>query len=387
MIDKIKNQCTSCTACSNICPKQCITLQKNEDGFNYPKIDKFKCIECSLCENICPVINKKNTNSKTIAYAVKNKNEGVRLESTSGGFFSLLADYILENDGYVVGAAYDKNFVVKHTIINDRSQLYRIRGAKYSQSELGDIFFSVKKLLEEKKMVLFSGTPCQCEGLNAFLKKDYKNLITVDLICHGVPSPEVWQKYIDYRSDKENDGIRPKKINMRCKDSGWSNYGYSTEFVYENGKRTLVLNSSDLFMKAFVGSICLRTSCSDCNAKGINRCTDFTLGDYWGIWNQYPKFDDNRGISAVFVHSNKGAELLGVLNDQLELIEVDIENAYKENISFIESSKPHPNRDEFLKRVTADNFEELIEKYFPVKESKVDIITRVKRRLRRVISA
>lgn len=385
MLNKLK-KCTSCTACSNICPKQCISFNKNKDGFNYPEIDKSKCIECSLCENICPVINKKQTNSKTRAYAVKNKNEKVRLESTSGGFFSLLADYVLENDGYVAGAVYDENFVVKHIIINDRSELYKLRGAKYSQSELGNIFFSIKKLLEEGKMVLFSGTPCQCEGLKAFLKKDYKNLITADLICHGVPSPEVWQKYIDYRSDKENDGIRPKKINMRCKDSGWSNYGYSTEFVYENGKRTLVLNSRDLFMKAFVGNICLRESCSDCKAKGINRVTDFTLGDYWGIWNQYPEFDDNRGTSAVSVHSDKGAELLNNLNGQLELIETDAENVYKENISFIESSKPHPDRNEFLEQVTADNFEELIKKYFPVKESRTNMITRIKRRLKRVIS-
>ena len=386
MIDKIYKECTSCTACSNICPKQCISFNKNKDGFNYPEIDKSKCIECSLCENICPVINKKQTNSKTRAYAVKNKNEKVRLESTSGGFFSLLADYVLENDGYVAGAAYDENFVVKHIIVNDRSELYRLRGAKYSQSELGNIFFSIEKLLEEGKMILFSGTPCQCEGLKAFLKKDYKNLITADLICHGVPSPEVWQKYIDYRSDKENDGIRPKKINMRCKDSGWSNYGYSTEFVYENGKRTLVLNSRDLFMKAFVGNICLRESCSDCKAKGINRVTDFTLGDYWGIWNQYPEFDDNRGTSAVFVHSDKGEELLNNLNGQLEMIKTDVENVYKENISFIESSKSHPDRNEFLERVTADNFEELIKKYFPVKESRTNMITRIKRRLKRVIS-
>ena len=385
MIDRIKNQCTSCTACSNICPKQCIFFNRNKDGFNYPKIDKSKCIECSLCENICPVINKKQTNLKTRAYAVKNKNEKVRLESTSGGFFSLLADYVLKNDGYVAGAAYDENFVVKHIIINDRSELYRLRGAKYSQSELGNIFFSIEKLLEEGKMVLFSGTPCQCEGLKAFLKKDYKNLITADLICHGVPSPEVWQKYIDYRSDKENGGIRPKKINMRCKNSGWSNYGYSTEFVYENGKRTLVLNSRDLFMKAFVGNICLRESCSDCKAKGINRTTDFTLGDYWGIWNQYSEFDDNRGTSAVFVHSDKGEELLNNLNGQLELIETDAENVYKENISFIESSKPHPDRNEFLEQVTADNFEKLIKKYFSVKESKTNMITRIKRRLKRVI--
>lgn len=377
MIDRIKDQCTSCTACSNICPKQCISFNKNKDGFNYPEIDKSKCIKCSLCENICPVINKKQTNSKTRAYAVKNKNEEVRLESTSGGFFSLLADYVLENDGYVAGAAYDENFVVKHIIINDRSELYKLRGAKYSQSELGNIFFSIKKLLEDEKMVLFSGTPCQCEGLKAFLKKDYKNLITADLICHGVPSPKIWQYYIDYRSCKENDEVRPIKINMRSKASGWSNYNYSTEFVYENRKRTLVLNSQDLFMKAFVRNICLRESCSNCKAKGINRVTDFTLGDYWGIWDQYPEFDDNKGVSLVFVHSKKGNELFNLLKNNLVLIQVDENKAYKENESLVNSSIAHHNRYDFFNAINQLNFENIVCNFLVNKENK-NIVSVVK---------
>ena len=377
MIDRIKDQCTSCTACSNICPKQCISFNKNKDGFDYPEIDKSKCIKCSLCENICPVINKKQTNSKTRAYAVKNKNEEVRLESTSGGFFSLLADYVLENDGYVAGAAYDENFVVKHIIINDRSELYKLRGAKYSQSELGNIFFSIKKLLEDEKMVLFSGTPCQCEGLKAFLKKDYKNLITADLICHGVPSPKIWQYYIDYRSCKENDEVRPIKINMRSKASGWSNYNYSTEFVYENRKRTLVLNSQDLFMKAFVRNICLRESCSNCKAKGINRVTDFTLGDYWGIWDQYPEFDDNKGVSLVFVHSKKGNELFNLLKNNLVLIQVDENKAYKENESLVNSSIAHHNRYDFFNAINQLNFENIVCNFLVNKENK-NIVSVVK---------
>lgn len=386
MIEKIGNDCTSCTACINICPKQCISIEKNEDDFDYLRIDKSKCVRCNKCENICPVINEINSTSLSIkAYAIKNKDEKIRLNSTSGGVFSLLANYVLENNGYVVGAAYDRTFNVKHIIVNDKSELYKLRGAKYIQSELGNIFTEIKQLLIHNKLVLFSGTPCQCIGLKSYLKKDYRNLIIVDLICHGVPSSKVWQSYIDYRANKENNGIRPIKINMRCKDSGWTNYAYSTEFTYENGKKTLISSENDLFMKAFVGNICLRPSCSNCKAKGLKRTADFTLGDYWGIWNQCPEFDDDKGVSAVFVHSDKAIELLHRLNNQLELLEVDVQKAYEDNSSFIKPSKSNLNRNEFLKHINANNFEELINKYFSIKKSKNNMISRIERKLKRVI--
>ena len=377
MINKVSKDCTACSACINICPRKCIKFQNNEEGFNYPIIDKNKCIKCNLCEKVCPVINDEKTISKTRAYAVKNRNEEIRLKSTSGGFFSLLANYVLEKGGYVAGAAYDDNFVVRHIIINNMSELYKLRGAKYSQSELGNTFFNIRKLLDEDKLVLFSGTPCQCIGLKRYLKKDYSNLITTDLICHGVPSPQVWQYYIDYRSNKENEGVRPIKINMRCKDSGWSDYNYSTEFVYENGKRTLILNSQDLFMKAFVGNICLRTSCSNCKAKGIERITDFTLGDYWGIWNQYPDFDDDKGINVVFVHSKKGDDLLNLLENKVQMFEVDQNEAYQENMSFVISSKECINRERFFSDLTIDNFKETVEINFSKDRLKKSFIQRI----------
>ena len=387
MIDKISKECTTCSACINICPRKCIKFQINEEGFNYPIIDKFKCIECNLCEKVCSVISDEKTISKTRAYAVKNKNEEIRLKSTSGGFFSLLANYVLEKNGYVAGATYDDNFVVRHIIINNMSELYKLRGAKYSQSELGNTFFNIRKLLDEDKLVLFSGTPCQCIGLKRYLKKDYSNLITTDLICHGVPSPKVWQYYIDYRSNKENEGIRPIKINMRCKDSGWSHYNYSTEFVYENGKRTLIPNNQDLFMKAFVGNICLRISCSNCKAKGIERITDFTLGDYWGIWNQYPDFDDDKGTSVILTHTKLGESILKELSDEIELLEVDVDDVYRENGSLIKSSMPHQNRSDFLKEITSDNFEIMVDKYFSKQtcDKNITLFNRIKSKLKKHI--
>ena len=350
-------------------------------------INQSLCINCGQCEKICHVLHMPEMNTETVAYAMKNCDENVRKRSTSGGIFSLLAEYVLERDGIVWGAAYDSDFFVRHIAVSDRKELSLLQGAKYVQSVIGTSFQEVKRELQKGRIVLFSGTPCQCAGLKSFLGKEYKNLITVDMVCHGVPSPKVWQAYIDYRSQKENSGKRPVKINMRSKASGWSYYGYSTEFDYGNGKISRMQNSQDLFMKAFVGNICLRSSCSDCIAKGVERCTDFTLGDYWGIWNQHPEFDDNKGTSVVLVHSQKGREILNQVRKNTEWLEVNIKDAYRENGSLVNSSAMHIGRADFLKRVTADNFEEIVSQYFPEHiEKRMGLLYSVKRKAKNILN-
>lgn len=380
---KIPSNCTGCYACVNICPKKCISMIESDPGFLYPNIDRNQCIECGQCERVCPLISKVELSKSTVAFAVKNKYNEERNRSTSGGFFPLIAKYVISKGGIVAGAAYDDNFVARHIFIESVDQIQLLQGAKYSQSRIGDSFLKIEKFLQSERTVLFSGTPCQCAGLKSYLGKEYDNLFLADLICHGVPSPKVWQDYIDYRSLKENDGKRPVKINMRSKSSGWSRYGYSTEFDYGNGKVTRIHNSQDLFMKAFVGNICLRSSCSDCKAKGVERCTDVTLGDYWGIWNQHPEFDDNKGTSVVFVHSQKGRMIMEHLRDEMDCLEVEIEDAYKENGSLINSSAAHPARAEFLEQVTADNFEELIHRYFPRESRRAGILQKIRSRLKK----
>lgn len=375
--------CTGCHVCASICPKNCIQMQETGEGFLFPVIDTAKCIQCSRCEKVCPVLQKLKGDQHTLAFAVKSKNSDERENSTSGGVFPLLAEWTLNKGGIVFGAAYDEDFAVRHVAVADRKMLCLLQGAKYTQSVIGTSFREAEKELKSGRQVLFSGTPCQCAGLKSYLGKDYDNLLLVDLICHGVPSPKVWQNYIDYRSLKENGGKRPVKINMRSKSSGWSRYGYSTEFDYGNGKVTRIHNSQDLFMKAFVGNICLRSSCSDCKAKGVERCTDVTLGDYWGIWNQHPEFDDNKGTSVVFVHSQKGRMIMEQLQDEMDCLEVEIEDAYKENGSLINSSAAHPARAEFFERVTADNFEELIHKYFPQESRRAGILQKIRSRLKK----
>ena len=315
---------------------------------------------------------------------MKNRNQNERSQSTSGGIFPLFAEYVLDREGVIFGAAYDSDFSVRHIKVCERKDLSLLQGAKYVQSVIGTSFLEAKRELVSGRLVLFSGTPCQCAGLKLFLGKPYENLLTVDIICHGVPSPKVWQAYVDYRSQRENEGMRPFRINMRSKSSGWSHYGYSTEFDYGDGKISQIGNSYDLFMKAFVENICLRSSCSACKTKGVERCTDFTLGDYWGIWNQHPELDDNKGTSVVFVHSQKGQKILEQLSDKMDCLKVDIEDAYKENGSLVNSSLAHSDRDEFLEQITADNFEDLVKKYFPQENvQKSGLLQRIKRKLGR----
>lgn len=379
----VPSNCTGCHACASICPHKCIVMKENSAGFLFPEINSIECVQCDLCEKVCPVIHEQQRSLQTLAYAVQNRNETIRDASTSGGIFSLLAENIIDQGGLVFGAAYDDNFTVRHIAIADRQELSHLRGAKYTQSVVGNSFQKVKTILNSGRKVLFSGTPCQCSGLKAFLGRDYDNLLLVDLICHGVPSPKVWQAYIDYRSSKENEGIRPVQINMRSKVSGWSRYRYSTEFDYGDGHITRIHNNRDLFMRAFIGNICLCDSCSDCVAKGEERCTDFTLGDYWGIWDQHPNFDDDKGTSIVFVHSEKGKRFLKQISEQIECLSVETEEACKENESLIKSSMPHKKRGEFLASVDASTFEDLVLEYFPLQDArKTGFFQRIKERVR-----
>ena len=354
---KIPSNCTGCHACVSICPKKCIAMEDAGEGFLFPVIDEKECILCGQCEKVCPILYEPEKSRYTQAFAIKSRNEAERENSTSGGVFPLLAAQILDSNGIVYGASYDEEFAVRHIAITSRNMVASLQGAKYVQSSTGSCFQEIKEELQGGRMILFSGTPCQCAGLKSFLGKEYDNLITVDLICHGVPSPKVWQTYIDYRAGKENNGIRPVRINMRSKASGWSRY--SVEFDYGEGNITRIQNNQDLFIKAFIGNICLRLSCSECKAKGVERCTDLTLGDYWGIWNQHPEFDDNKGTSIVFVHTEQGKKLLGEMQAQIDCLEVEVLEAYKENPSLVCSSEEHEKRREFLERVRAETFERM----------------------------
>ena len=376
---KTKEDCCGCYACYNICPKECITMESDNEGFWYPKIDKDKCINCNLCEKVCPIINPvKRANSKKIAYAGMNKDEQIRIKSSSGGIFSILAEYIIKNNGVVYGAGFDEDFNIKHKRILYNTDLDLLRGSKYVQSSIGDIYKQVKNDLESNMLVLFTGTPCQVEGLRSYLKKEYANLITMDFICHGVPSPLVWKKYLEEIKKSKQENI--KNIYFRNKDIGWK--VFSLKIIFDEKIYSNNLNN-DLFMKGFLQDVYLRPSCYSCKFKKINRISDITVADFWGIENILPKMDDDKGTSLIVVHSEKGKQLFDKLSEKMILNEVDLNEAIKYNPSMISSVKYNEKRNSFFAELNSGKIlTDLIRKYTKIsfeKQAKNKIKSIIKR--------
>lgn len=360
------NNCTGCTACAAVCPKRCIEMKKDADGFMHPFVDSTQCIHCRLCEQRCPIINNHHSVTELPkAYAVISKDNQNRLSSSSGGFFSELCKEVICNHGFVYGATYNESFEVYHICVENEKDLSLIRGAKYSQSNLGNTFVDIKKKLDENNKILFSGTPCQVAGLKSYLNKEYDNLICVDFVCHGVPSPMAWNVYVKYRSKVDNEGRLPVSINLRSKETGWSKYNYCHVFEYEN-KRVVIPNNESLYMKLFVGDYINQTACADCKFKGYSRVSDFTLGDFWGIWDIDPTMDDDKGTSVVLVHSEKGKNLFDKIKDNLVVKEVSLEEASRQNPSMLVSSEAKENRNEILQIICEGNISEC-ENLFEVK--------------------
>ena len=369
-----KNTCTGCTACKNICPKNCIEMKSDANGFVFPQITNTStCINCNACEKVCPVLTGMNKdNLLPQAYAVISKNELWRIESSSGGMFSEIAGVVLENNGIVYGAVYNEEFKVYHCGIESLEELSKLRGAKYSQSDLGSTFSDILSRLKQGKLVLFSGTPCQVAGLKSFLRKDYDNLVCVDFVCHGVPSPMAWREYIKHRAIIDNNGKYPVSINLRSKETGWSEYRYSNVFEYDGGKRHSCLSSDGLFMKLFVGDYISRLSCDNCKFKGYERVSDITLGDFWGIWDVDSEMDDDKGTSVGLLHSEKGKKLFEDISDNLRFKQVTLEEASRYNPSMLVSSKSKEERNEVLKMIRDGNIERCNELFIPKKISLID---------------
>lgn len=345
------SQCVGCGSCAAVCPQQCIQMTSDDEGFRHPEIDKNRCVSCRRCEQACPLLIDTTEHTGTIAYAAKSREDFVRAESSSGGVFTALAELVLKKGGCVCAARYDTEFNVVHDFAYSFSEVPSFRGAKYAQSSAEHCFQEIKSLLQEGRIVLFVGTPCQTAGLSAFLRKDAPNLILVDMICHGVPSPKVWQRYLQMRrkTDARNEHIQ--SINLRSKTSGWSRYAYSVDIEYQDGSHYCVPQGQDPFMRGFVQNLYLRQSCSHCFFKGCRRRSDLTLGDFWGIWDQHPAFDDNRGISLLLTHSDKGKAAWAEIRDGFDCIPVTLEDAFRQNPSALLASPAHGKREEFFARL------------------------------------
>lgn len=379
------NQCTGCSACANACPHQCIQMISDDEGFIRPSIDEDLCINCGICQLACPILSPLSSTHNTTAYAAINPNEDVRLQSTSGGIFSLLAQWTFDHNGVVFGAAYTENYSVAHQSVTDMNGLSKLRTAKYAQSWVGDSFQQAKTYLDENRYVLFSGTPCQIGGLSNYLGRQYNNLIMVDLICHGVPSPSVWSKYIEYRKNKESHGASPISINLRSKETGWP--GYSIRFDYPNGFSYIAKNSEDPYLRCFIGDLCLRPSCYDCHFKGISRISDFTLGDYWGVWSQLPEsseYNDRKGTSLVLIHSEQAKKIWADLQNQLHCQQVALPKCLEENLSAVKSSALPDQRIEFMNCYLREDFADLVQRLLPKGKSNTiipSILSRFKNKL------
>ncbi|MDI9241553.1 Coenzyme F420 hydrogenase/dehydrogenase, beta subunit C-terminal domain [Fusibacillus kribbianus] len=335
-----KTLCTGCGSCTIICPYHCIDMEEDEEGFLYPNVNSQKCVSCGLCEQSCPVLTNKGVQPicRTESFAVQNKDENIRRKSSSGGVFIDLALSILGQGGVVCAAKYSKDFDVIHSIATTKEELLDYCGAKYAQSKIGQCFIYIKKMLHQGGKILFVGTPCQVAGLSAFLKRPYDNLVLVDMICHGVPSPLVWRKYLEERKQRDANGAELVAVNLRDKSTGWSRYGYSVRFDYQDGKVYSAHQDKDSFMQGFVSNLYLRPSCSNCKFKGVERISDITIGDYWGVWSQYPEFDDNMGTSLVMVHSEKGKKIWKNIQNDFRVLEISNEEAIQYNPSATKSS-------------------------------------------------
>lgn len=372
-----KSKCTGCSACANACPKNSIKMLPDELGFLYPNVDLNSCINCGLCEKTCPVLSNNNLDRKIQkAYAVRCKDLNIRMNSSSGGVFSLLGLKILDEEGVVYGAALNESLQVNHFAAKSLQELIPLRGSKIIQSSIGYVFQDVKNELLSGKKVLFTGTPCQIFGLHNYLGKQYNNLITQDIICHGVCSPVLFEKYISYKKDKHGSGIR--SIRFRDKNTGWRNY--SVSICYDNGDSTVVPHGKDELMRAYLKNYALRPACYSCCYKGMNRASDITLADFWGAEHFVSKFDDDKGISFVICRSDIGNSYIKSILNETDSEEVNYSDVVKYNMSAEVSSKQPTDNDLFCKSISSMPFNNLIETF-----CKVSLTTKLKRTIKSVL--
>lgn len=361
IIDKTK--CCGCAACEQICPRSCIKMVADEQGFLYPSVNLECCVDCGLCEKKCPVLNPFDAlECLPSSYAGRVSDENIRKGSSSGGVFTVIATEILNKGGYVFGACFNDDWTVSHKCITNISELYKLRGSKYVQSEIGSSYKEAKKYLKDGKWVLFSGTPCQIAGLNHFLGRVYSTLLTVDVVCHSAPSPLVWDRYLASLMAKNNALNKSEiSITFRNKENGWHNYG----LLIKDNTGDIVNESSwyNNYMQGFLQDLYTRPSCSFCPARQYRSHSDIMLADFWGVEKYHPEWDDNRGLSLILLKTEKARLFFDSIATQLSLFDKIPYSEVEDrglHAPIMENTAPHPLRSYFWKRVNKDNINVLI---------------------------
>lgn len=359
MLNSITKYCTACGACNNICPNKCIKMIADDEGFLYPNIDEEKCTNCNLCVQVCPVLNKSvcKNESLPMVYAAWSLDNKVRFDSTSGGIFTELANYVISQGGYVVGARYNSSHLVEHYIISDMNEICLLRQSKYVQSEIGFVLKDIKELLDNEELVMFVGTPCEGAGLLSFLNKDYDNLLLCDFICRGSNSPKAYLKYLDSIKKKYNSNI--KKVWFKNKKDGWNKF--CTKIEFENGSEYYADRYTDLFMRGYLKyNLYLRPSCCNCNFKGFPRYSDITLGDFWGVKLNDESINTDKGTSLVIINSRKGKKYFDKIENRIFKQENSLDNALSFNQCAIKSVQMGKSRKKFFDKIDIMDFFELI---------------------------
>lgn len=384
-----KANCCGCSACAQKCPKQCISMIEDKEGFLYPKVNEELCIQCGLCEKVCVEHEQFEKRMPLLAWAAKNHDEQIREKSSSGGVFTLLSESIIQKGGLVFGVRFDNHWECTHDYVEKEEDIQFLRGSKYLPSKMGESYKNVENFLKQGRMVLFSGTPCQIAGLNKFLQKDYPNLYTVEVVCHGVPSPAVWRKYKEYirkkyvregennvstsstHASSERDTQSPtgkgeiRGINFRSKRFGWTKYCFDFTLAKALGRgqqNTVSISLSaetNPFMRLFIYNVILRPSCYQCPAKAGRTKSDITVGDFWHINEIMPDYNDDKGVTLVYLNTEKGKELFDTINcDKRSLC---VEDATKKP-AWYRSASQNPFRSIYFKTYKFMDFDYLAQR-------------------------
>lgn len=367
MVEKYK--CVGCVACVSICPTNALYMERDKEGFNYPILDQNKCISCNACKRVCPVLEiEEKIDEEATFYAMKSKNYNIQINSASGGAFPEIARWILRGKGIVWGAKFDSNFDVRHGYIVSENELSLLCRSKYVQSDMTNVYNSIKRQLSDGKKVLFSGTPCQTTALAKFVgEKLRSNLYLVDIVCHGVPSPSIWQEYLDelckQKSQRKEDIIQIC-FKYKNNEKTWLHPGFYVK--WKDGTEYLDFSDNTWYEKGFLGNLYVRPSCHECVFKSLRSISDMTIGDFWGCKELYPDLFDINGVSLVIVKTKKGEYIKKKITDNMNFILISKNEACKYNSRLTEPSQKNFKKQKFWEKYNdldknVNNMEKLIE--------------------------